>query len=489
MNKMVAEREINIMDMFWAICQKWRQLLAGAVIMALLAGGFSYLKGVQETKKSFEPVQELTTEDMELEEDSKQEAIAYFEYKQLYDTQKEYNDNAALMKLDASGFYRTVITYYVDNHFTVEYPLMSKTNNIHAILEAYRAVLREEDFADKLKEATGCDEAELAYKKELIDCDNQYGELNKLTNETGILRISVYSDNEEECRAIAELVKESLQAGRTEIASKMGEHDITLLGDECDFVSDSNLLKYQQDNISRLSGFVTNSTNLKSKMTDEEIAFADAYEKEQVADGVAEKKEQAVTASVSISKKLVVLGFVGGAALIFCIYAVMYLLNNKLCLEDDFERLYPVMLLGNIILANKKKKKWFGFVDKLFAKMRHLNRRYFEEDEAISMTAAGIKIAAKKRKTDTVYVTGATIGAVEKQLIGKLKEELKGTDIDIIEGKPILYDAEALEQSAESGFLVLLEQAGVSLYDEIAQEIEVCNNQGMEILGAIVIAS
>lgn len=488
MDKSVTEREINVIDMFWAICLKWRQMLIGAVIFAVLAGGFSYLKSAQAAKASIEPTQKIALEDIELEEDSQREAISYLDYKQLYNEQKQYNDNAPIMQLDAGGFYRSVITYYVDNHFTVEYPLMSKTNNINAMVEAYRSELRNEEFTAKLQELTGCNDAEISYEKELIDCNNKYGKLSTIANETGILRISIYGSNEEECKVLAELVKESLQAGKAAIAEKLGEHDITLIEDNCDYISDSELLKYQQENIAKLSTFVTNSSNLKSKLTDSELSFVDAYEREQSLENELETEENVDILVATVSKKLIVLGFVGGAIVVFCVVAVFYLFNNRLRLEDDFEMLYGIILLGNVILKDKKKKKWLGCIDNFFNKMRHLNKRYFEEDEAVSMVAAGIKIASKKKNATKVYVTGATIGETEKHVIEKLKNELKKTNVELVAGKPILYDAEALEQSAECGFVVLLERAGASLYKEIAEEIDICQNQGMEILGTVVVA-
>lgn len=484
MEKNIAEREINLWDMFWTVCLKWRQMLLWAVIFAVLAGGASYLKNARAAMK---PKEEIALEDFELNEDSRKNVAAYLEYKQMYGEQILYTKTAPLMQLDASGFYRGVVTYYVDNHFAVEYPLINKINNISALIEAYKAEFRTKEFTTKLQELTGSSETEISYVQELIDCNSKYGEPIVTVNNTAVLTVSVYSDDEQSCKALTELVKETIGAGKPAIAEKLEEHDITLIEDNCDYISDSDLLKYQQDNISKLSTYKSNIDNMKSKMTDAELSYVDAYEREQALENE-EKVEEAETSQVTISKKLIVVGFVGGGALVFCVSALFYLLNRTLRLEDDFERTYDVKLLGNVVIKKETKKKWFGFVDNFFDKMRHLNKHYFTEEEAVPMVAASIKIGARKRNASKVYVTGAALGKEEKSLIEQLKKELKKTEVELITGKPILYDAEALEQSAETGYVVIVERAGVSLYGEVSQEIEVCAHQGMQILGAVVVA-
>lgn len=479
MEKSVAEREINVIDMFWAVCLKWRQILLWAVIFAILAGGMSYLK---KARAAAEPSKGNLLENFELSEEEKKNADAYLEYEQMYWEQIAYNSNAARMRLNADGFYRGTVSYYVDNHYEVEYPLINKADNIDSLIGAYMMLFKAEEFYAGLQEVMDDDQTEISYLEELVECKN---------NDGSVLTICVRGADEKSCRALMELVKETVQAGKTEISKNIENHDITMIRDACDYVSDAELLRYQQDNISKLSTYKLNIENMKAKMTDTELSYVDAYEQNQ------EKKDQAEEAeaveaetektAVRISKKLVVFGFVGGGALAFAIFALFYLLSAKLRLEDNFEKVYGVKLLGNVVLQKETKKKWFGFIDRFLDRMRHLNKHYFSEDESISMIAASIKIGAKKQNAAKVYVTGAAMGKEETSLIEKIKKELEKTNVELISGKPILYDAEALEQSAEAGYVVLVEHAGVSLYTEVGQEIEVCEHQGMHVLGAVVV--
>ena len=75
MKKDIEDREINIVDMFWAICLRWRQILVAVIIFAVLAGSFSYLK-------SAKAVEKVSLEDLEFELDevSKGRVNAYLDY-------------------------------------------------------------------------------------------------------------------------------------------------------------------------------------------------------------------------------------------------------------------------------------------------------------------------------------------------------------------------------------------------------------------------
>lgn len=477
MEKSIAEREINVIDMFWAVCLKWRQILLWAVVFAILAGGMSYLKNA---RAAAAPKEEKLLEDFELNKEEKKNADAYLEYKQMYGEQVAYNSNAALMRLNADGFYRGTVSYFVNNHYEVEYPLINKANNIGSLVEAYMTLFGAEEFYAGLQEIMDDGETEISYLEELIECENNNG---------SVLTIYVCGADEQSCRALMELVKETVQAGKADISKNIEDHDITMIRDVCDYISDAELLRYQQDNLSKLSTYKLNLENMKTKMTDTELSYVNAYDKNREQEEQAEETGEAETekTAVRISKKLIAFGFVGGGALAFAIFAMFYLLSAKLRLEDNFEKTYGVKLLGNVVLQKETKKKWFGFIDRFLDRMRHLNKHYFSEDESISMIAASIKIGAKKQNAAKVYVTGAAMGKEETSLIEKIKRELEKTNVELISGKPILYDAEALEQSAEAGYVVLVEHAGVSLYTEVGQEIEVCEHQGMHVLGAVVV--
>ena len=65
---------------------------------------------------------------------------------------------------------------------------------------------------------------------------------------------------------------------------------------------------------------------------------------------------------------------------------------------------------------------------------------------------------------------------------------MQDTDIVFEWGNPVVYDAESLEKMASSDAVLLLEKAGSSLYDEIIEEIQKCQQYEVEILGGVIVA-
>lgn len=487
MGKGITEREINLWDMLWAVCLKWRSILACAVVFTILAGGFSYYKNLknvsvqQQEKRSEDVAEQLSTNEKNL-------ADVYLKYAEVYNNQENYNKKALLMNLDANNFYKGEVTYYIDNHYEVEYPIMAKNNNIVAMVNSYKAALNKEEFAEKLEDVISIEDADI-YGMELIDCENTYGGTGSIESdaERGVFTISMYADSEELCNKLKEIVKEELQSYRDYVAQQMGNHEVTMIQDSCRVAADVKLLEYQEDNADKLQIVSTHMNNIANKFTDLQKTYVSLAEKETV-HGVAEKEIlQSKDSSPSISKKMLVLGFLAGAIIAFAMWALFYLLNGKIRLEDDFEEIYRTKLLGNIPVENSQKRKWFGFIDCIIIRLRHFNQRYFEQEKAYEMVAANIRIALKNIEKKTILISGAVCGEDEKKVVKELAGRLKQDNIKLEYTSQILYNAEALEKMVEIGQVIFVEKAEQSLYQELQKEIEICNQQRVNLLGCIVV--
>lgn len=487
MGKGITEREINLWDMFWAVCLKWRSILACAVAFTILAGGFSYYKNLknvsvqQQGQKSEEVAEQLSSNEKNL-------ADVYLKYAEVYNNQEIYNKKALLMKLDANNFYKGEVSYYIDNHYEVEYPLMAKNNNIVAMVNSYKSALNKEEFVKKLKDVLNTEDADI-YGMELIDCENTYGGTASIENDvdSGIFTISVYADSEELCNELKEIVKEELQLHRDDVVKQMGNHELTMIQDSCRVAADVELLEYQEDNADKLQIASTHMSNIENKFSDVQKTYVSLTEKEAAYDTSEKEDSQKVDSSPRISKKMLVLGFLAGAIIAFAMWALFYLLNGKIRLEDDFEEVYKAKLLGNIPVKNSRKRKWFGFVDRIIIGLRHFNQRYFEQEKAYEMVAANIRIALKNIEKKTILISGAVCGEDEKKVVKELAGRLKQDNIKLEYTNQILYNAEALEKMVEIGQVIFVEKAEQSLYQEVQREIEICNQQRVNLLGCIVV--
>lgn len=489
MENNVAEREINLWDMLWAVCGKWRSILLWAIVFSLLAGGFSYYKSVKSVEVSSNTKQ-ITLEELRnnLSYEEIQAVNAYFDYKQMYKEMCYYNENSPLMKLDANNFYKGEISYYVDNGFTVEYPIIDEHNNIVAMVGMYNAVVETDEFITQVKEALG-DENDISYVMELIDSVDLYGgdKTIEKSEGDGVFSISVYAEDEETCTILKELVKNKIEASKKSVEKKFGKHEIVLIQDIVFRTNSSELLIGQKECVDRSQACATNMMNVSAKFTNNQKAYvAKVEENETEISGDSQDVNQ-VAPAATVSVKYVLIGFVGGAFIVFFVWVINYLFAAKLRLEDDFEKIYGKKLLGNIAVSDTKSKKWFAFVDRFFVQLRHFNQRYFEQEEALDMVAANIRITANKTGNKKIVVVGAAGGEDEKKVTDLLAKKLEKDGIELIWSNPILYNAESLEKAVQIGHLVMMERAEKSLYKEIKKEIEICKQHEINLIGCVVV--
>ena len=489
MENNISDKVINLWDMFWAVCLKWRLICLAAILAAILAGAWSYVRSARSIS-----TQERPSQSVQMKQLSEEDQIAvevYLDYMDSYNSQLLYNRESPLMQLDANGFYLSTLNYYVDNHFKVEYPIIAESNNVYAIVQAYQAALGDGEFKEKLQnELDTKDGKASSYIMEQVDCNNSYGARLNAGNTIGIMKVSIYGDTEETCRNLAAVVKATLNEKKEELVRQFGEHDMILTEETYNYVSDNELLAYQKTNIDRLYNYGRNLNDAKKLMSDEGQNFVEqlpAEELEHRGEDISDEatEVEAPSRKATVSKKRVLVGGVAGAFLVFAIVALGYLVNNSLLYEDDFEKLYGLKLFGRI--EKQRKKKLFGFIDDFILKLRRTSIHHFREAEVVEMIYVGVKLAAEKRNINSVYVTGAGLAENHTPLLDEVIAKLKKDGIEVEMGKSILYYAGALEQSVKVGNVLLLEKAGQSLYQEIQREIEICSQQELNLLGAVVV--
>lgn len=469
-----VEREINLWDMFWAVCLKWRSICVCAVILSILVSATSYYMGAKEVERSADAL--TIGERMTLEE--KRAVDYYLQYVNMYEEQLYYNENAPIMNLDANNLYRGEIDYYIDNHYEVEYPQIEKTNNIVALVNAYKSAVDSEEFAEIIGEKLSL-EGDNAYGMELVSFDVQKAK-------EGVLTFVVYAREEETCTALKEIVKKMVDEKKNELVAQFGEHDIILSQDTQQVTSDADILNHQKTNIDRLQSYITVMTNMKIPFTKDQLLYAELSTKEiqedkgAITDGTLIQKN-------TVSVKIFVVGFLGGAFLAFVVWLLAYVLSNKLRVEEDFEYVYGQKLLGNVPMDDKKRRKCFAVVDDFFVKMRHFNKRYFKQEEALDMVEANIRIAMQKNNSKKLMLTGSFCEGEMEDVFVEIEKRLRKHGIEIICASSVLYNAEALEILAGVENVVLIEKAEESLQGEVQREIEVCDQQNVNLVGCVVV--
>lgn len=478
---MKNEREISLWDLFWAVCLQWRKIILGAVICAVLMGAFSFYKSNSEIQQE-KAAADTPLESVTLEEEQMELAQLYIEYRTLQEQERQYAEKSPIMQMDGTKVYRGDVSLYVDNHHETTYPVIEKNDNTDALVKYYESLLTSQQLSSEICSIYGGLAEDSLYYGELIDISTEEeGE--------GILAASVYAEDKEVCGKILQLVQDIVHANKEEAEKQFGTHDVNVISNGCVQTSDVYVINLQRDSLSRSHGYFNSLTSLQTQLTPEQLNYIAVYEGNLKKSAEQNEAAEAVPAEekASVSIKYILVGIVGGAFVVFCFCVLFYILDAKIRLEDDLESSLNEKVLGKVILTEKKNKKWFAFLDKFLTGLRHYNKHFFEKKAAIQMIAANIKILAKQCGTNQIYVTGASCGEIEKNIVDQIIKELKGEQVKLIFGKPVLYNAEALVQMEEVGYALAIEQTGHSLYRELEQESIACADQGVKLLGYVIV--
>ena len=84
-------------------------------------------------------------------------------------------------------------------------------------------------------------------------------------------------------------------------------------------------------------------------------------------------------------------------------------------------------------------------------------------------------------------MTGSDYEDIDTKTLDMLKTELAVQNVQVVEGGNIFYDADSLKAGAEIGYLLFVERAGKSIYDEISNEINLAKEYRNYIIGFIVL--
>lgn len=480
MHKRVREREINLWDMLFEILLHWRKMLCVAIIFAVIVGVFGYVKSEKSIDAQRNAYETVTIDNYNISSVAEHRARTYMAYEAEVARQSAYNLNAGLMSLDPNHFYAGRLVYYVD----------ANVEKQEAIAQMYSNSLHNEQLEKKLAEIYG-DIEEKASVMELVGTDGRFlkfvsksaPDATVKADVSGMFSVYVYAAKQQTCLDALDAIETEISSISKNCTEVFGKHTLTQTTHSCVETSSGALLLYQNDQVKNSKEYMVDFANMQREMTGAENQYITLYQRNQEKDQV----EPPAFGTPSVSAKYVVLGFVLGIVLICVLQGWLYVTNEKLRLEDSIEDTYKVSELGAVLLSNEKKKRWFAFVDQMLTKLRHVNHHYFEENKCVEMVASNLKIWMNNHGKKKLFITGAWMEDAEKQVAKKICDQLKQADIQVEIGEAILYHAKALEDAAEIGVVVLVEQTGKTLYGELSEEIALCEKQQIEVVGIVTV--
>lgn len=498
-NVKMREREISLIDLIVEILLHWRMVLAAMLLGGILLGGFSFVRS-EEQKRAAEAQQQRLEEQqgMSLEELMEQweaQGIALrsklddaqlsrvntaFALSQRWEERFDYQQNSLLMQLDPLKIQQADLTFVIraDN-----------ADRAYGAESAYEQLLTSSAFFKYTEERCGL-KGDIS---ELISVKRP--ELSVIQSSVFVLGVQILYDDADICSAMADAVEEFVQLQQKELERTIGNHEVILLSRSQGEVADRMVADLQSTGTNTLYSLSNYYSTLVKNFVDEEKAYynyliagspvdnRDAEMQENEA-GQEKSKTETVAAKARVSVKYLLLGMIMFAGIYVFLLFIKYIMNNRLRGADSLCELYGIPQLGTVPAVSQK--RFLGVVDQCILKLRYHNQRRFTPEESVGLAAVAVKMAALKRGDKAVCLLGCELKGNTLEICRQIKEQLKAAGLEVNTLSNVLYDAEAMEQLGGVESVVLVETAGITLYDEILKELELLQRQEITVLGGIV---
>jgi len=503
----MKEREISLIDLIVEILLRWRVIIVWMLVGGIAMGAFSYVNSyrAQQAQIAAKEAQIAAKEAQALNEKLDPDVVREKLEKELTNTQRnnvemalnyeeyarerrEYLEASLLMQIDARQVPQSRIIFGVSS---------SDENQIVDIVRVYEDLVLG-DMLEWLEKESGAEHTASNYSEVIsLDRDSKGVEARVSASCLDALAgvdsfcVDVLHVTKEQAVELADLVVCYMNVQQGLLQETLGAHTIEVVNQSFAYVVDNTLLTTQRNYRNEVTTNVASAEKIKDAFDVGEknyyeflVSQREGYMEE--TQSVEESADSFVVAPPRISIKYVILGMVLFAFVYVFYLFVKYIFNTKLRTTDDVKEIYGIAQLGAIPVSEGKKKV-FAFVDKWILKLRNYNKRVFSESEAIGLAAVAVKMAAKKESVDAVYCIGCDIQEKTETIAGQIGEILGKDNISYTLLNNVLYNQENMAKLADAKAVVLLEKVGETLYEEIANELELLQRQEIKVLGAIVV--
>ena len=181
---------------------------------------------------------------------------------------------------------------------------------------------------------------------------------------------------------------------------------------------------------------------------------------------LAKSKVPVYTPVSLISKKFGLLGFAGGLVATFGIVALIYILDPRVRVCDDIKAMFGVNVIGHIGGKHGKNN--------------------LSEEESVNLVCSSIALRLKKDNISEITVMGCNMELGQKKYSEIIARNLKNIKISIAD--KAIYDSKELVKLEDAAHVVLLEKANKTTCREIEEEVNLCKESGIEVVGIVFIA-
>ena len=464
------DREIDLIDLFFNIMGKWRQMLILGLVLAVIAG----IYGAVKTKSTFAPgeahdvvVSEYEAEVREYERqiDAYDKLLSNLEaMEQALARREEYRSKSIYLNLDLDNVVRYTTTWVInlgedewDNyHEGMEDP-------VDQIVADYAApsTIAKMDW-DRVAAAIG---ESPDYISEVVSV------AGSLEGNSVVLTVT-YKD-----KAGAEKLKDEVKKQLLAIWSGYAAH---LPGHSVEEVMETIRVSPDKRVADDIKAFEDELVSYKTQISNIKSQISNAKKPWELDKPKTESVEDLFTEKVLIKKtiKYAVIGFVAGVFLIFMFYGVLYLMSGLLRTREEFRDYYGIEVISDIPDLKEAEKK--NSIDKLLVKLR--GRKIFSREEYRNRTMIRLEKLLRNKK---LVVTGTAAKEKISEIAAEIKEAIP--DMEITEAGNITEHSEGLRLMDKETDILLIEKKNSSKHKDIEEEIRLIRKQGGRIIGGVIL--
>lgn len=448
------EREISISELWWYVISKWKWLVVGMVVGALLMGAFGVYK---EYSANIETPKEITMEDLSIEE--QEEVKTLINDYEFYLEEVERLEQNYLMNMNYDYLNYFSVAYYINTEYSYNY-LEVKENYVLTLISAYKLHLQGKEVDSKLMEVgiEGLEVSDLGY-------------IRSVFSEGYLVEFGIMATNYDEAEAFMKILCDEIEAYYPKAVELIGEHSLTKISESNSITYSEGIKNAQLLRTAYSEKLLNNIEAERGNLTNEQI---------QVYNNLIQGSEKSKVDNKSLVIQLkniigkIVVGVIGGVILVAFANMLTYLFGSKVYNGSDFKNVYGLDSLGEVLKEHRKK----------FHKSTHDGSDTDELDRKKYIA----EIVSRKCKQNNAHkiTMCSTLELVEESILD-IASFIGNTDIECVFVGNINEDVEALKMLIESKNVVFVEKIGSTNKNSLIREIELCDKFSIAIHGVIVL--
>lgn len=475
--------KISLKDLFYVILRKLGIIL---VVAALLGGAlFAYKFSNKPQTSNFLDISESQSGDTDIEYQDRVQKIdrakdivqAIDKVNGQIENQRKYITDSVFMQINAENEYESTVQVLVTLNDSDSLGMSS------ALISAYNLDIQVGDYLDEYAVEIG---TKPDYIKELMTFqfspyDADVTALDTEVNRTTSMYVWIKGPSQEFIDRVSDILVDEFNSLHTELNKTIAPHTMTVLGVSKSVKVDPATRDSQANQTARLETLqkqvVSYNDSLDAIAKDLGLSgkadLLSHFDKLESGETVIVNNEVSTKSKFKSSLKYGIVGFAGGFVITVVAIILFYLFSKKVITQAQFFNVFSDVKKIGVLKPSSKRSK---FVTSLDIKSDDDTRMSAENNKKLIL----VNYENLTRDLKKVLITGTGDKKAASEAVKSIG--LMG------DFKPDVFEnPDLLKTVSEYDGVVIVEQRNVSLYKNVASEIDLISNAGVKIIGAIII--